>query len=126
MKVCIVCEAPVEGKKAYPVKEDNVIRAVRSVKKALNVAKMSQLYVCEEDIKKHRERRKSFENGMLLSSILAGLLFVVVIGLSLFSGRFDLWSIFSAIVISLFILCLPLFKYVPAIAEKAVSVKGEN
>ncbi|MGV8085135.1 MAG: hypothetical protein ACP5N9_02675 [Candidatus Bilamarchaeum sp.] len=122
MKVCVVCEAALEGKKAYPIKEDNIIRAFRKIKKAFNVAKMNELYVCEDDFKKHQQRRKSFENGLLLSSVLAGLLFVVVLGLSLFSGRFDLWSLFSAIVISIFIICLPLFKYVPAVEDKAVLV----
>lgn len=122
MKVCVVCESALDGKKAYPVKEDNIIRAFRAIKKTLNIAKMNELYVCEEDLKKHQQRRKSFENGLLLSSVLAGLLFIVVLGLSLFSGRFDLWSIFSAIIISIFIIALPLFKYVPAVEDKSISL----
>ena len=41
MKVCISCEMDVTGKKAYPIKEDRIIKAVRAVKKAFGIAKMN-------------------------------------------------------------------------------------
>ena len=33
----------------------------------------------------------------------------------LLSGRFDAWAFVSAIIIAAFVLCLPLFKYSPAL-----------
>ena len=115
MKVCITCQQSVEGKKAVPVKEDRVIRAIRAIKKALRIAQMNELYVCEADIKKHLDHRRAFEKMMLFASVLAGLIVVLLIGLLVLSGRFDLWAMFSSLVIAGFVLMLPLFRYAPAL-----------
>ena len=117
MKVCVTCQESVEGKKAVPIREDRVIRIIRAVKKAVGIAKNNELYVCEKDIAKHTERRKSFEKGMLFASVLAGFLLIVLIGSLIVNGRFDLWAIASALVVGAFVLLLPLFKYAPAIEQ---------
>jgi len=117
MKVCIACQKDVEGKKAVPVKEDRIIRTIRTVKKAMGIAQMNELYVCEADIEEHLKRRRSFEKSLLFASVLAGLIIVVVLLALLLSGRFDLWALVSALIIGGFILVLPLFKYSPALEE---------
>jgi hypothetical protein len=117
MKVCITCQQSVEGKRAVRVREDRVIRAIRAIKKALRIAQMNELYVCEADIRKHLEHRRAFEKMLLFASILAGLIVVLLIGLLLISGRFDLWAMFSSLIIAGFVLVLPLFRYAPALEE---------
>ena len=117
MKVCITCQQGVEGKRAVRVKEDRVIRAIRAIKKALRIAQMNELYVCEADIRKHLDHRRSFEKMMLFASVLAGLIVVLLIGLLVLSGRFDLWAMFSSLIIAGFVLSLPLFRYAPALED---------
>lgn len=120
MRVCIVCEKDIEGKRAVPVKEDRIIRLVRTAKRLVGVAKMNELYVCEADLPKHSERRKGFEKSMLFASVLAALLLVLVLGMIVLSGNFDAWSLVSAFVIAGFVLVLPLFKYTPAVEATAL------
>jgi len=120
MRVCIVCEKDVEGKRAVPVKEDRVIRLVRAAKRLVGIAKMNDLYVCEADLPKHSERRKGFEKSMLFASVLAALLLVLVLGMIVLSGNFEVWSLVSAFVIAGFVLVLPLFKYTPAVEATAL------
>lgn len=115
MKVCISCETDVSGKKAYPIKEDRIIRAVRSIKKALNIAKMNELYVCENCLAKHKARRQSFEKSMLFASVLGGLIIIVMLGMMLLSGKLDPWAVASSFVIGGFVMLLPFFRYTPAV-----------
>ena len=113
MKVCIVCEKEV-GSSAVPIKEDRIIRILRGIKQKFNVAKMNELYVCEEDRKKHEERRKSFEKGVLFASIGAGIVVVILLAKTILSGAIEGWSILSGLILAGFIIMLPLFKYTPA------------
>jgi len=115
MKICVSCETNVEGKKAYKVKDDRIIRAVRSIKNALHMAKNNELYVCENCLPKHREKRKSFEKSVLFGTVIAVVILVVLLGMLLLSGRFDIWAIISTFIISGFVLALPLFRYAPAV-----------
>jgi len=115
MKVCISCEADVSGRKAYPIKEDRIIGAVRTIKKSLGIAKMNELYVCENCLDKHKARRQSFEKSMLFGSVLGGLIVIVLLGLIVLSGKPDPWSIVSSLVIGGFVMALPLFRYTPAV-----------
>jgi hypothetical protein len=115
MKVCISCETDVTGKKAYPIKEDRIIRAVRTVKKALGIAKMNDLYVCENCLEKHKGRRQSFEKSMLFATVLGGIIIIVMLGMMLLSGKLDIWAAVSSIVIGGFVMVLPFFRYAPAV-----------
>lgn len=115
MKVCILCESNVENKSAVPIREDFIIRSLRGIKRLFGMAKMNELYICEPDLPKYGERRKSFEKSLLFSTILSGFLFVAYIFITLLSGRLDLFSLFSVIIICGLILVFPLFRYVPAI-----------
>ena len=119
MKVCIACQADVEGKQAVPIKEDRIIRVIRAIKRVFGVAQMNELYVCQADLPKHAERRRSFERTMLFASIFAGIMVLLIlysiVTTLLGSGHFDLWAPVSAIVVAFFVLTLPLFRYTPAI-----------
>lgn len=115
MKVCVSCQADVEGRPAVPVREDRIIRAIRAFKRLLNIAQMNELYVCNACMKQHTERRKAFEKTMLFASVIAGLMLVVIILAPLLSGRFDVIAILSGFVVAGFILVLPIFKYAPAV-----------
>lgn len=122
MKVCISCQKPIEGTRAVRVKEDRIIRTIRTIKKFLGIAQMNELYVSEEHLEEHLKRRRSFEKSMLFASVFSGLIIIVVVVALLLSGRFDLWAIFSALIIGVFILALPLFKYAPAVESTTPSL----
>ena len=133
MKVCISCHSDVEGKKATRIREDRIIRVIRTIKRTFGIAQMNELYECEDDMQEHRKRRQSFEKSMLFASVLAGIVVVMVLAALLLSGRFDPWPIVSAFIIGTFVLVLPLFKYAPALEgvpaeriSKAVEAKAEK
>ena len=116
MRVCIVCQKDVTGKPAKPVKEDSIIRFIRVVKQTFRVAANNELYVCDEDLPAHLQRRRSFERSIIIFGVLAAIVVVLLIGTILLSGRFDIWAMFSALIIGLFILLFVfVFKYAPAI-----------
>ncbi|MBI5227625.1 hypothetical protein HY988_03495 [Candidatus Micrarchaeota archaeon] len=129
MKVCIICEKEIQGK-AVAVKEDRIIRVLRTIKKTFNVAKMNDLYVCEEDKKKHEERRKSFEKGVLFASIGAGIVIVILLAKTILTGAIEAWSILSGLILAGFIILLPLFRYTPAVegmnSQLLPLLKGKN
>ncbi len=114
MKVCIECEKSVEGTKAVKIREDNVIKAIRAIKRRLGAAKENELYVCEEHLKQHIERRKSFQKSLILFGIAAVLVFVLGLLSMIISGNFSLIGFFAAIIIAVFlILFAVVFKYTP-------------
>jgi hypothetical protein len=115
MKVCVSCQKDVENRRAARVREDRIIKGIRSLKSAFRIAQNNELYVCEDCLPKHMERRKSFEKTMLFASVFAGLMMLVIIVAPLLSGRFDPWAVVSGVVVAIFILALPIFKYAPAV-----------
>lgn len=124
MRICIVCQKEVAGKSAYPVKEDFIIRTIRGFKQTFRVAANNELYVCEDDLEAHREKRKSFEHSLIFFGVLSAAVVILLIGTILFSGRFDIFAILSAIIIGFFILLFAVvFKYAPAM-EKVPSREG--
>ncbi len=124
MRICIYTQESVVGIKAARIKEDRIIRSIRTIKKIFGIAQMNELYVSEEHIAEHKKRRKSFEKSMLFASVFAGLILLIVLVSPFFSGRFDLWAVISAFIIALFILALPLFKYSPALESDVCAVVG--
>ena len=128
MKVCIDCQKEVSGKRAVRVKEDRVIRLLRWIKRVLKVSKENELYVCEEDLSKHIERRKSFEKAMLFLTVLVGIIVFLLLITIIISGRIEVWTVLSAIMIGvlLFLFSL-LFKYVPALeGAEPVAIPAEK
>ncbi len=115
-KVCVDCQQEVAGKKAVKVKEDRTIRMLRSIKKFLRIAKGNQLYVCENCLEDHLNKRKSFEKTMLIFSAIAALILVILLFAILLSGRFEIWTAVSALLIVAFLFLFSIiFKYVPAV-----------
>ncbi|MFH0737143.1 MAG: hypothetical protein V1827_00670 [Candidatus Micrarchaeota archaeon] len=121
MKVCVSCEADVSGKSAVPIKEDRIVGTIRAVKKALGVAQNNELYVCSSCMPKHIERRRSFEKTMFLSSIFAGIVVFLIFLSPFLSGRFDLMAVVSGVIVAIFILMLPIFKYAPGVGQPAMA-----
>ncbi len=116
MRICIVCQKDVEGKSAVPVKDDAIIRSIRKVKSAFNIAQNNELYVCEDDIPVHDKRRKEFERSLVLFGVLAAVVVILLVLTIIMSGRFDIFAFISAILIGLFILLFAIvFKYAPAL-----------
>jgi hypothetical protein len=126
MKVCITCQKDVEGKNAVRVREDRVIRTIRAIKQAFRVAQMNELYVCQEDVKAHQERRRGFERSMLLAAILAGIIILLLIITSVLSGRFEVYEFFAGILLALVILAFPLFRYAPSLDGMPVKPFGKQ
>ncbi|NYZ74077.1 hypothetical protein H0O00_02960 [Candidatus Micrarchaeota archaeon] len=114
-KMCVSCQADVEDKTAFPIKEDRIIRGLRAIKMRLGIAQMNKLFVCESCVPKHAERRRSFERTMLFASVFAGFVVLLLLYSTISSGRFDAWVVISAFVVALFALLLSLFRYAPAI-----------
>ena len=104
MKVCVDCQKEISGKKAVRVREDRVIVSIRWLKRLFKVSKENELYVCEEDMKKHAERRKSFEKSMMIFAVLAAMIFLLLLASIIISGRVEFWTILSAIAIVLLLL----------------------
>lgn len=122
MKICIVCQKEVSGRRAVKVREDRVIRFIRRVKQLLNIAAGNELYVCEDDISKQMERRKAFEKNMLFFGVLASLAVLGMLAVVVISGRFDLGMVLSALMLGAFILLFALiFRYAPALEGSAAS-----
>ncbi|MEW6723055.1 MAG: hypothetical protein AB1324_07365 [Candidatus Micrarchaeota archaeon] len=115
MKVCVSCHADVEGKRAVPVRWDRLLKGILAIKRALRIAQNNELFVCEQCMQKHLERRRSFEKSMLFASVFAGLLLIVIIMAPLMSGTFEPFAVVSGFIVAGFILALPLFKYAPAV-----------
>ena len=115
MKVCVSCQADVGSNRAVPVKWDRLLKGILALKQALRIAQNNELFVCEQCMQKHLERRRSFEKSMLFASVFAGLLLIVIIMAPLLSGSFEPFAVVSGLVVAAFILALPLFKYAPAL-----------
>jgi len=127
MKVCIVCQKDIAGKDAVPIKEDFIIRGIRSFKQFFHIAANNELYVCADDVPVHEKRRGEFERSMIFFGVLSSLVVIILIGTLLLSGRFDIFAFISAIVIGVFILLLSVvFKYSPALKKDIDLVQGRK
>ena len=123
MRVCIVCQKDMAGKKATPIREDFIIKSIRKVKQTVNLATNNELYVCDDDMEEHKKKRKSFERSMIFFGVLAAAVVILLLGTILLSGRLDIFAIISAFVIGAFILLFSIvFKYAPNIDEGAIKV----
>lgn len=134
MKKCVVCQKDILSGRAAKVKEDRIIRGLRKIKQMLNIARNFDLYVCEGDFQKNNERRKQYEKNVILYTIIAVIVFVVLVGLPLLGGRFNFVLLLSSALLSAVIVLFAfLFKYVPAtesqmetipVAEPAPSIQS--
>lgn len=114
-KVCIICHQQVSSGNAAKVREDVVIRSIRSIKKMLNISQNNELFVCEKDLETHKGKRKKFEKEFSVICAFAVMLVLLLNGLPLLGGRFELGTFISSIVIAALILLFAIvFKYAPA------------
>jgi len=126
MKICIVCQKDVEGKPAVPVKEDMIIKGIRTVKQFLHIAANNELYVCEDDIPAQQQRRRGFERDLIFFGVLAAVAVVLFVATSLMFGRFDIMAFIYALVIGFFIIMFAVvFRYAPA-TEKTPGTISER
>jgi fatty acid desaturase len=117
-KKCIICQQDIAGGRAAPVKNDLIIETIRKLKKMLGVAQGNELYVCENDFKSHAEKRKKFERNVVIFSTVALLIVLIMIGLPLLAGHFDVVTFLSSIAIgAIIVLLVILFEYTPATGE---------
>ncbi len=134
-RVCIICQKEVSGA-AAKVKNDNVIEIIRKIKNLLRVAQNNELYVCANDMGAYAERRKKFEKDLVAYGILAAVVIILLVGLPLLGGKFDIIVLIYSIVLGAIIFGLgAMIKYVPAIEhnmktdeviEKKISQKKEK
>lgn len=118
LKKCIICSKDILEGNAAKVKEDFIIDGIRKIKRVFNAAQGNELYVCENDVKNHAEKRKKFERNIVISSTIAILVILIIIGIPLFAGRFDIGIFFSSIAIGLVIISVEiLFEYTPAVGQ---------
>lgn len=118
MKVCITCEKEITDSDCLKVKEDVIIRTIRSIKQKIGKAKMNELYVCKADEQKHTERRKSFEKRMLFAALISGIVLILLFISLILSGRFEPFAIISGLFISIMIPGFALFSYAPAVEKR--------
>jgi len=123
---CIVCEKDMSGKKSYKVKEDRIIDTIRGFKQFFGIAQNNELCVCEDDLDKHLEKRRSFEKSMIFIGVLSAAVVILLVGAIVLSGRIDIFAIVSAFLIGGFIiLFFLLFKYAPDLMENP-QARGEG
>ncbi|MBI2079311.1 hypothetical protein HYT84_00980 [Candidatus Micrarchaeota archaeon] len=123
MKVCIICQKDeTKTSMKLKVKDDQLIRVIRTIKSSIGVAKNNELYVCDSDIQAYKERRKKFERDAVLFGAVSIGIILVMGGLPLLAGQFNLFIILvSVLVAAFFFLFAVLFKYVPAVTEGSIN-----
>ncbi len=117
--ICISCKKELKGTKlktAKTVVDDHLIRTIRKIKKAFNAITNNKLYVCKEDLKEHKTKRKKFEKNFILTLVLAILIFLTLVILPLIlGGAFNFGSVILGAVIAVLLTALMGFiNYVPA------------
>jgi VIT1/CCC1 family predicted Fe2+/Mn2+ transporter len=108
--VCIVCK---QAKSGTPVQDDVVIRGIRAIKRAFNVAANNRLVVCSDCTEKQTTKRADFEKKMALYGG-GGLLLLIVFTLL----TRTLAGFAVSLVLGLFVAALSLFSYTPKSGSK--------
>ncbi|MDD5023014.1 MAG: hypothetical protein PHU63_02495 [Candidatus ainarchaeum sp.] len=120
-KVCIICRGEMkDSKNAVKIKDDQIITSIRKIKEKMNMATKNELYVCNQHKEEHMKRRKSFEKSILLTAILAFVIFVLLsIIPPITTGNINLSSILLGLLIGIMLLLLNGFiKYTPDVEVK--------
>lgn len=126
-KVCIICNKELSSGKAYRVKEDIIIRTIRKIKNALKIAYNNELFVCENDVKIHDEKRKKFERMLVLYIAFALIVVVLLIAIPLLAGTITIPGIFFSLLLGVILLIVPIiFTYAPARESELSEIKINN
>ncbi len=118
--VCVVDGK--EVKKGYRIKEDFVIRTIRSIKKSLGIAKNNKLFVCEEHKELLIKKRKNYERIAIIISVSLAALFIFAVFLPLIEGRLTVFSFISFLLITVLMFGMLFLSHVPRIEEKLSKV----
>jgi len=126
--VCIVCEKEKEG---VPVKEDNIIKFIRSIKKRLGVAKGYSLDVCSDCWAKYEEKRKNYEKSMLTWLVIGAALIVIMLLLIILTGWINFVNMITtilmlAILLGIMIGLVFISRYVPKTEMTMEEWKGRK
>ncbi len=117
-KVCIVHQKPSDG---IPVKDDWVLKTIRTIKRALRISTGNQLVVCSSHLEEARKRRLRFERSLLTSAGIGAVLGVILLLVSIFSNR-SILNILQSLVLLVFLVVVmsafSLYQYFPAFEEK--------
>lgn len=107
--ICIVCK---QEKKGTEVEDDLYLETMRKIKTKLNIAKNNTLVVCKDCLPKAKEKRRRFEKTFMTWSILATVLFLMLIVMSP-----TLQSLFYGIAAVIFFILFSLISYFPKVEE---------
>ena len=117
VKVCIVGKE--ELKSGYPIKEDAVIKVIRTLKKKMKIATGNELMVCAKHLEEAKKKRKEFEGSIIKLVALVSVIAVIAIMLAIINNTFNLLPATFALLIllGLLMVVLALFRYYPAVDE---------
>ncbi len=122
MKVCIVSQKELKGtslRSARRVKDDFILGSIRKVKQFLRIAQNNELYVSKKHLAEYLEKRKKYEKRAGLFSAIAVIVVIVLIGLPLLSGIFDIVNVIAALFLGLLLITFALLpNYTPALEGK--------
>lgn len=117
-KVCIFCEKEPNNICTYPVRDDFIIKTIRTIKQKLGIAKNNELCVCENCLPIYTEKKKKFERNVLLHVAVGVIVFVLLNSLQFMNGRFSVEIFLSSLLFAVLIGGLPILNYrTPLIGE---------
>jgi len=126
-KVCIICY---QEKNGVPVQDDAVIRAIRSIKQRLHMAKNNALVVCAGCMEAYQKKRQKYERDLVMHVVLAGVVLVVFVLAPIFTSGFSIPAIVLGVLLAALIVALSVFSHCPKIAggkeEKKETAKAEK
>ena len=113
--VCLICEKQTEG---IPIEEGPVIKAIRTIKGSLGIAKGNVLVICPGCWEEYRKRRTGFEKSMLIWSIIGVIFAALLIIPPILFGDWEIFNILRNIVLSIILIAvilalIGLVRYIP-------------
>lgn len=123
-KVCCICgkelseSEALKGEKVYD--NDLFIQVIRKVKGYLGKLKNNELYVCADDLKTYKDKRKKYLRMLYIMGIIFGLLFLTAFVFPLFlGGGISIASLLYFILLFVFVvLFIVLVSYVPPLQSE--------
>jgi len=116
-KVCIIHQKESDG---ISVKDDPVLRSIRSVKRIFKASTGNQLVVCREHLDEAHKRRAKFERSLMTAAGIGALFGVVMLAISILSQK-SIFDILRAVLLLVFLVvvmsALSLYQYFPALEE---------
>ena len=121
-RVCIICQQETAGAK---VEDDLVIRSIRRAKQALHIAKNNELVVCRNDMEAYRKKRQSYERNLAVYMVIAGIVFVLLVFVPIFTTGFSLSATLLGILFAALLVLLPVMtSHTPALEAGMAAPAG--